>query len=742
MIPGLPPPSTTGAVRTSAEFVCPVSHCSFTSTRPFLAKHLRDHHPHESLSPSQRSALALSRCYRCGLLWTDKGLSRHLRSCNPPTPPSLPGHHSIPLSRYVVPLIIGSLVRAGAGSQVPVDNMTRETELSKLFDQWDVWCSSMHKHLALSSPPNVSSVLGELRHASRGGSFYLPPARQEEILDSWAVRDSFSYLAFSAAVVTHARSPPSPSPASTYVPSPAPPGSSSSTAAPHPPPSPPASRFHFPSAAELASHPRLYTFLPRSAHAKWQALARPFFLRYIAASRSGDPDLRDRALLDILMLPQRSLVRRRGGSKGRYVRQLNRTLDAAIAELNRSESLAAPSLVVSHSRRVPSADGPPLPPLEVPVAAEHGVDVSRPSVLRAQLPSTSSSSPSFPADDSFLSFQPLAALPTPPNDRLSSRSFAALQSVVARHPAKAAQKLLSLGAHPSTLATAQALQDLHPPGPSHLPSCPTNVPLILIEDDRLNDAVSKCANGSGPGASGWTGDLMKALVSDPPILESLKVLVGDLVNVCHGPLISGLLRLSLLSGLRKPGSSKPRPVANGEYFTKLAGTYVLLHVGKTALAGAFDSIQLAWQSGGSELAIHLAQSWLDTSRQPSLLISADASNAFNSRDRAQILECLFEVPSLQSLFPFASWLYGVPSKLLFRLSSGAFHSITSSNGVRQGCTLGSLLYALSVQRHYVASVSGLPVRASAIIDDFNIFGLVSSRLMTTTRYLSPRPTQG
>ena len=267
----------------------------------------------------------------------------------------------------------------------------------------------------------------------------------------------------------------------------------------------------------------------------------------------------------------------------------------------------------------------------------------------------------------------------------------------------------------------------------HVP-CPTNVPLILIDDDRLSDAVSKCANGSGPGASGWTGDLMKALVSDPPILESLKVLVSDLVNVCHGPLISGLLRLSLLSGLRKPGSSKPRPVANGEYFTKLAGTYVLIHVGKTALAGAFDSIQLAWESGGSELAIHLAQSWLDTSRQPSLLISADASNAFNSRDRAQILECLFEVPSLQSLFPFASWLYGVPSQLLFRLSSGAFHSITSSNGVRQGCTLGSLLYALSVQRHYVASVSGLPVRAFAIIDDFNIFGPVVSALQAYDNY--------
>src|SRR6056300_1547232 len=105
---------------------------------------------------------------------------------------------------------------------------------------------------------------------------------------------------------------------------------------------------------------------------------------------------------------------------------------------------------------------------------------------------------------------------------------------------------------------------------------------------------------------------------------------------------------------------------------------------------AFPSIQLALEQGGSELAVHIIQSWIDAVREPSLLISADASNAFNARDRAHILDALFAEDDLKPLFLYASWLYGVPSVLLYRLASGVFETLSSSNGVRQGCVLASL----------------------------------------------------
>ena len=63
-----------------------------------------------------------------------------------------------------------------------------------------------------------------------------------------------------------------------------------------------------------------------------------------------------------------------------------------------------------------------------------------------------------------------------------------------------------------------------------------------------------------------------------------------------------------------------------------------------------------------------------------------------------------------------------PSVLLYRLASGVFETLSSSNGVRQGCVLASLLYSLSMQRKYTAAILSRPVRAVAIIDDYYIFG--------------------
>ena len=49
--------------------------------------------------------------------------------------------------------------------------------------------------------------------------------------------------------------------------------------------------------------------------------------------------------------------------------------------------------------------------------------------------------------------------------------------------------------------------------------------------------------------------------------------------------------------------------------------------------------------------------------------------------------------------------------------------LESSNGVRQGCGLGALLFALSVKDIYEETVAELPgVRAVAIMDDLFLMG--------------------
>ena len=280
------------------------------------------------------------------------------------------------------------------------------------------------------------------------------------------------------------------------------------------------------------------------------------------------------------------------------------------------------------------------------------------------------------------------------------------------------------------------LRRLHPQGPpiEELPSPPGPPPVIVLDASLVKAAIKKCANGAGPSPSGWTGDLLVALAADKSCSDAIEVLVEDLVNARLGPDISKLLRLSLLSALRKDGTHVPRPVANGEIFTKLASMYLILHVGKGPILDALPSIQFSLREGGSELAVHLIQSWIDSAREPSLLISADASNAFNDRDRAQILEALFACEDLKPFFLYASWLYGVPSLLLYRMASGAFEVLASSNGVRQGCVLASLLYCLSMQRTYTASVASRPVRAASITDDFYLFGATQQALAAFDSY--------
>ena len=58
--------------------------------------------------------------------------------------------------------------------------------------------------------------------------------------------------------------------------------------------------------------------------------------------------------------------------------------------------------------------------------------------------------------------------------------------------------------------------------------------------------MRKVANGSAPGPSGWTGELIKALVGDADCLAGLVALVEDIIN---GDLDDGARKLLLSSSL-------------------------------------------------------------------------------------------------------------------------------------------------------------------------------------------------
>ena len=80
-------------------------------------------------------------------------------------------------------------------------------------------------------------------------------------------------------------------------------------------------------------------------------------------------------------------------------------------------------------------------------------------------------------------------------------------------------------------------------------------------------------------------------------------------------------------------------------------------------------------------------------------------------------------------------MYGEEAQLIYRRGDSA-DFITSANGVRQGCILGSLLYSLSVQNFYTRALEGRgsAVNGVAIIDDFYLFGQAQQSLEAYDEY--------
>ena len=99
-------------------------------------------------------------------------------------------------------------------------------------------------------------------------------------------------------------------------------------------------------------------------------------------------------------------------------------------------------------------------------------------------------------------------------------------------------------------------------------------------------------------------------------------------------------------------------------------------------------------------------------------------NAFNTISRRIVLESLYAQPTLNTLWRLADFAYSHPSDLLIRNGDGKLYpGITSSQGVRQGDPLSSLLFALAIQPVYEAVVNEhVNLQASAILDDITLVG--------------------
>ena len=135
---------------------------------------------------------------------------------------------------------------------------------------------------------------------------------------------------------------------------------------------------------------------------------------------------------------------------------------------------------------------------------------------------------------------------------------------------------------------------------------------------------------------------MKTLFTDIEVMQLFADFLSDLRNgLLPAALKPYILGANLLE-LEKPGSTKPRPVAVGELFYRVSTSLSTSPLDK-AIAEVLLPIQMGiGVPGGVETVVHFLNAMLTDTQEQTSAIAADISNAFNNRERADMLAALYK----------------------------------------------------------------------------------------------------
>ncbi len=299
---------------------------------------------------------------------------------------------------------------------------------------------------------------------------------------------------------------------------------------------------------------------------------------------------------------------------------------------------------------------------------------------------------------------------------------------------------------PLPLLTPQRIRNLlalHPQ-PSQPIRQPNNInsiaPLLKVDVNTVRRLIKQCNNGAAAGPSNLTMSHLYSISLDPDCMEGLVAIIQDIVNAAIDPAAIAIITSAISIAISKPGTDPHaiRPLAVPESLYKLAAL-VCLDAIKPIIPSLFPSIQLGCGiSGGIEIALHRTQLALETGGGDTVVLRTDFKNAFNSRRRHLIAHYLYKQSSTSPIWRFFSLAYGQPhgSHMGIYERGELIYSFINSEGVKQGCPLAALLYALSVQQLYEDCISLTPdVQAYAIQDDLTLIGPAPSITIALNRLI-------
>jgi hypothetical protein len=294
-----------------------------------------------------------------------------------------------------------------------------------------------------------------------------------------------------------------------------------------------------------------------------------------------------------------------------------------------------------------------------------------------------------------------------------------VESCVGKHQiTKAIQILMAEGpALEPTTEIVQQLIDLHPPGRGvalpDMPHLPQGCAAEIAEGELGRLPPGFYCDGKSPGPTGWKTAWLLPLSREATTGKVLTIIMNFIVKgeIPADSRLRYMFTSSCLVGLPKPGCDTVRPVAMGDCFVRVAAKLALSKIGMTGVISGLimEEIQLGVMvESGVERALGTAQMTWEKAIEAGLSPTAvlwDGRNAYNTRDRPDMFTILYNTPQLASIWGLARMLYEQSTPLLVKWNGITVAHLLSRTGVRQGCVLSALLYALSMQKIFVEAVT-------------------------------------
>ena len=280
----------------------------------------------------------------------------------------------------------------------------------------------------------------------------------------------------------------------------------------------------------------------------------------------------------------------------------------------------------------------------------------------------------------------------------------------------------------------QCLRDLHPKrqGMNEIPgdllkATKEIVVPPLSTPEKLWRIIKNLKKGTAPGVDGLRSEHLVSMARHGKAkwISSMSSIVNLALASALPTWLNNIFSYSKLIGLVKQSDDnqklKLRPIGIGMVWPKVISKTILNYYLPRA-KDFLEPLQFGLSKSGLESITYITRQALQD-HPDWVLLRLDLVNAFNSILRKIIFK---EVSAhFPLLLPWLHCLYGEFSQLWTKSEEGSFYfPISSEEGVKQGCTLGSFLFCLAIHNPVIKKLNALLTSLSSTASSGMVFGLL------------------